>query len=129
MLRKKAFSFINIVGLSIGLTCCILIFLYVKYELSFDSFHTRADRIYRVVNEAIHPDGTNYSESTPFPMAEAMRNDFPELEEITRIFHTDEALISIDKKLFKEKSLVFVESRFFEKFHRSQSTKLGIQKT
>ena len=53
--RHKAFSFINIMGLTVGMTACFLIFLYVKFELSYDSFHTKADRIYRVVSDIKTP--------------------------------------------------------------------------
>ena len=49
--RHKAFSFINIMGLSVGMTACFLIFMYVSFELSYDSFNTKADRIYRVVSD------------------------------------------------------------------------------
>ena len=53
--KQKAFSFINIMGLTVGMTACFLIFLYVSFELSYDSFHTKADRIYRVVADIKTP--------------------------------------------------------------------------
>jgi putative ABC transport system permease protein len=65
--KRKVFSFINILGLSVGLTACFLIFLYVRFELGYDSFHSKADRIYRVVcdiktpTEVIHPSGQSWA--------------------------------------------------------------------
>lgn len=56
-MRNKAYSTINIVGLSLGLACAMLIILYTKDELSYDRFHTNANNIYRVTNKWIHPDG------------------------------------------------------------------------
>ena len=53
--KHRAFSFINIMGLTVGMTACFLIFLYVRFELSYDSFHARADRIYRVVADIKTP--------------------------------------------------------------------------
>ena len=58
LLRNRVYSAINIVGLSLGLACAILIILYTNDELSYDRFHENADNIYRVTNKWIDPDGT-----------------------------------------------------------------------
>src|SRR5882757_5325256 len=78
--HKKTFSFINITGLAVGLASCFLIFLYVHFERSFDRFHHKADRIYRVVGDL---KTTSEAEplhwyNTPGPMAAAMRSSLPE---------------------------------------------------
>lgn len=73
--RYKVYSFINLAGLAIGMTCCFLILLYVRKELSYDRFHEKADRIYRLAWLDEHP-----QTRTPHPMAQAMAQDFPEVE-------------------------------------------------
>jgi putative ABC transport system permease protein len=81
MLRNKAHSLINISGLALGIACCLLIFLVVRYELSYDSFHSKADRIYRV-NSMMLP-GKYPATGAPMPVAAAMKADFPEVEQAT----------------------------------------------
>ena len=58
LLHSRVYSLINILGLSLGLACAMLIILYVKDELSFDRFHTKSDRIYRIISQATSPDGS-----------------------------------------------------------------------
>lgn len=59
LLRQKAYSAINIVGLAIGMACCILIVQYIRFEMSYDQFHSKADRIYRVVRETRSSGGSS----------------------------------------------------------------------
>ena len=75
LVKRKVYSLINILGLAVGLAAVILIFLFVNNELSYDSFHKDADRIYRIAWMSGQP-----QTRTPHPMAEAMVNDFPEVE-------------------------------------------------
>ena len=58
VLKYKSYSFTNILGLSIGIACCLLILLYIQDEMSYDKYHENADRIYRVTREFLNPDGT-----------------------------------------------------------------------
>lgn len=74
--RHKGYSFINIAGLSIGITLFILIISYVRNELSYNKFHTNLDRIYQI--------GTGNHNGTPVPMAELLRSNFPEIQQIVR---------------------------------------------
>ncbi len=89
MLRHKLFSAINILGLAIGLAAVMLITLFVRDELSFDSFWEKADRTYRIhVQLDVPGQDPDYSNASPPPLAEAMRADFPELEAVSRVMKT-----------------------------------------
>src|ERR1700749_175421 len=85
LLRHKAFSFINILGLAVGLTACFLIFLYVRFEKSYDNFHTKADRIFRVVTDIKTPTDTRYRPKTTGPIAIYVKKDFQEFEDAVRL--------------------------------------------
>ncbi|HEX5113323.1 MAG TPA: ABC transporter permease, partial [Saprospiraceae bacterium] len=85
ILRDKYFSLINVAGLAIGLASCLLIFSYVKQQLSYDQDHPDVDRTYRVNQTAIwNPQGGIMS-STGLPLAQTLINDFPEVEDAVRI--------------------------------------------
>ena len=86
--KHKAFTFINIMGLSVGMTACFLIFLYVNFETGYDVFNTKADRIYRVVTDIKTPSDMLHWSSTSAPMAINMRKDFPEVESATRVSYS-----------------------------------------
>ena len=86
--NTKLYSFINITGLAAGMACSILILLYVQDELSFDRYHTNADRIYRIVHEMDFGNGqTRRSVITPRPMAAALAEEFPEIEHTVRFMY------------------------------------------
>jgi len=116
MIRNKLFSFINITGLSIGLACCMIIFLFINYELSFDSFHSNSDRIYRVNINTKTPDGGQKESCVPFPFVNAFRNDFPQVKNITQIFFQDESQIEIEKNIFFQNNIAFTDTAFFNVF-------------
>ena len=79
--RNKVFSFINIFGLAAGLATCLLIILYITDELSYDKHHKDADRIYRLAYSTEKEDWS----AQPAPVAAALKSDFPEVEEVTRL--------------------------------------------
>ena len=79
IVRNKTLAFINVAGLSIGLTCALVITIFVRYELSFDRYHTKSESIYKVVQETKMGDETHHWNTTAYPLAEALRNDFPHL--------------------------------------------------
>ena len=84
LIRHKGYSFINIVGLAIGMVSCILILLWVQHELSYDRFHVNAENIYRVV-EMQQQSGEPFPVAvTPSPLGPAMLEDFPEVVNFTR---------------------------------------------
>src|SRR4051812_18417364 len=91
-LRHKNYTLINVFGLSIGITSCIIIFLLIRHDLSFDTFHSKAGRIYRVVHDSENASGIDYSGVTPYPFAEAFRNDFPDVPLVTQFHSQGETL-------------------------------------
>ncbi|MEJ7684820.1 MAG: ABC transporter permease [Segetibacter sp.] len=78
----KAFSFINIIGLAIGMTACFLIYLYVTFELSYDTFHTKAERIYRVVADIKTPTEVINAGGPSWAVPPNAKDEFPEVESI-----------------------------------------------
>jgi len=86
-LRKhKTYSAINIAGLAIGMACCAIILLYVQHELNYDAFHSKGDRIYRVLQEVRDADGqVRFYASISGAFGKAVQDAFPEVEEVVRI--------------------------------------------
>ena len=80
--RNKGYTLINFLGLTVGMAACLLLFLLVRYETSFDAFHTKKDRIYRVVNIDRGPQGEHRLGEVTFPLADALRSAYPQLEQV-----------------------------------------------
>src|SRR6185503_6204382 len=119
--RNKAYAFINVAGLTLGITCSIIIFVLVHYELSFDNFHADKDRIYRIVTE-IHHDDISYTSGTPAPMGKALRDDYTFADKIARVRVFGDPLVSItaDKDIHKfveTRGLALADPEFFDIFH------------
>lgn len=114
IIRQKSYAFINIMGLSIGLACTILIGIYVVNELSFDRFHSKSDRIYRIYLDGKM--GTNMfrGPATPAPMATALMADYPEVESAARLFKEGNRSIRYQDKLFYEDRFFFADSNIFD---------------
>ena len=116
LLRSKAFSAINIVGLSLGLATCLIIGLFVLDELSFDRFHEKADRIVRVTFRA-NMGGNKIEEANVMPpTAKTMQRDYPEVLEATRLRTAGAFIIEKDEDIFKEEGVAFADSNFFQVF-------------
>lgn len=116
LLRNKVSTTINLLGLSLGISICLLIFLLIDYELNFDEFHTKKDRIFRVVREETGASLTKHTPSTPFPLRTALANDYPELEAITQIYPADEHQLKVGDKIWLEPKVMFADSSFFKVF-------------
>jgi putative ABC transport system permease protein len=115
--RQKGFSLLNLSGLAVGITCFILISLYVQSELSYDRYHEGAGRIYRVCGE--HPfeyHGRNQSAITPAPLAPALKADLPEVQSAVRFVDVDNALLSAGEHSFLEETIYFADPEIFEVF-------------
>jgi putative ABC transport system permease protein len=115
-LRNRNYTIINILGLSIGITCCVIIFLLIRYDLDFDKFHSKADQIYRVVHDSENASGIDYSGVTPYPVADAFRNDFPDVPLVTQIHKQGEGLIKIGAEKRLVDDIIFADSLFFSVF-------------
>jgi ABC-type antimicrobial peptide transport system permease subunit len=120
--RNKAYAFINVAGLTLGITCSIIIFVLVHYELSFDDFHTDKDRIYRVVTE-IHHDDISYTSGTPSPMGKALHDDYTFADKIARVRVMSNPLVSITtsgkdvRKFVETQGLALANPEFFDVFN------------
>jgi len=115
--RYKGYSFINIAGLAIGMTCCLLILLYVNQELSYDRFHKNAHRIFRVAVDTTSTDGKYQTAQSMFPLAPAFKMDYPEVTKIARVlFWSEKSLVKSGDKKFFEKRFVFVDNELFDIF-------------
>ncbi len=114
--KQKMFSLINILGLTIGITCCLLIFLFIMNEFSFDKFHKNGENIYRVVRV-----GNNDGEVRNIPWlsplyAGALANDYPDaIEKVVRV-QPDNDLVTYKEISFNEKKIYLVDSNFFDFF-------------
>jgi putative ABC transport system permease protein len=113
--RQKGYSFINIAGLAVGIACCLLILSWVRFEFSYDRFHTNAQEIYRVISEFHSPRGEiNYTWTSQAPLAAALKENYPEIINSARA-------LSADWKMGREEdrfgeSVWFVDSAFLDMF-------------
>ena len=113
--KNKAFSFINIIGLAIGLTCFVLIAVFVFDELNYDRYATDAKDIYRVnINVTGNGDVAVYP-NVDFAVGEGMKNAFPEIKDFTRISAATD-FVKYNDKQFKEDKLAFADSNFLNLF-------------
>jgi ABC-type antimicrobial peptide transport system permease subunit len=126
LLRNKTYSIINIAGLVVGIAVCMIIFIIIQFQTSFDNFHSKKDQIYRVLTEEHHEDEGNitYAKNVPFLMPEGLKTAFPQLEQVAPVYasHNDELQVLDDNgtpvKNFKEQSGVFYTSpSFFKMFN------------
>jgi putative ABC transport system permease protein len=116
--RRKGFSILNVLGLSIGLAASLLILQYVKDELSFDDFHTNAERIYRVEFDAYREGKQIFKCATAFPkVGPMMKADFPEVEDVTRLYlRYGGGVIRYEDVAINEKNIFQAEQNFFSIF-------------
>jgi putative ABC transport system permease protein len=114
--RHKLYSFINILSLTVGITCCILISLYVKKELSYDNYFALAENIYRIITIHNSEQGISIDVETPMPLGSALKKEYPEVGKYSRIFFSGKELVSYNNKSFIEPDIAFADSAFFEVF-------------
>ncbi len=113
--KHKIFSLINIMGLTVGMSACLLISIYVNFELTYDAFHTKSDRIYRLVTDVITPSETIHAGITSWAYGPTIKQDFPEVEAYTRI-NGGSFLVRKGDIKFQEEATVFADSSFFRVF-------------
>ena len=114
--KQKMFSLINILGLTVGITCCLMIFLFIMNEFSYDKFHKEGEHIYRVMRVG-HNEGMPKNIPYLSPMyAPALASDYPDaIKSVTRV-SPDNDLISYNNISFNEKKIYLVDSNFFQFF-------------
>lgn len=124
--RNKAYAAINISGLAVGMAACMLLFIVVKYELSYEKFQPNYNRIYQIVTQDKYPDGMQYTPGVPFPSLDAVRADFPQIitgalfasygSQVT-VMNNDATNNSSQKKFIEESGFFFADPQFFKVFH------------
>jgi len=126
LLRHKGYSFINVAGLAIGIAACLLLFIVVRYELSYDKFQEKYNQIYRVVTSDNHSDGLSYNPGVPTPLLEAMRAQFPQIRTAAlyatygsqvMVLGDNNAIAGNNKKFIEDAGIFFIDPQFFNVFH------------
>ncbi len=121
MLKHKGYAIVNILGLSLGIACCVLIFSFVYHELNFDTYHRDHDRIYRVEFYRDSYVGEFYSNSVAGPVGPMLAESSPSIEKQARLIppfeNSKNVLVSQDTKRFFETNLYFADPEIFDIFH------------
>ena len=116
LLKYRAYSFINILGLAVGITACMMILLYVNDELSYDTYNVKAERIYRFYGRA-HMQGREFKMAvTPAPAGATLVHDYPEVVQYTRLLPASNMLIRYKDNVFNETRFFWADSTVFDVF-------------
>jgi hypothetical protein len=113
--RNRNYTIINISGLAVGIAVFLIIFMIIQFQTSFDNFHSKKDRIYRVLTEHYNEDAAtvSYAKGVPFPLPTGLKTTFPQLQQVAPVYasHNDQFQVLDDNgmpvKNFKEQSGVF----------------------
>ncbi|WP_018613445.1 ABC transporter permease [Segetibacter koreensis] len=119
LLKYKFISFINLFGLSVGLTCCLLITTYILNELSYDRYNKNAENIYRVERTFLNPETKMLSlelGSVAPPFGPLLENDFKEIKKVTRLLPFGTTPLKFEDKIFNEKDVFFADENLFDVF-------------
>jgi len=114
--KYKGYSFVNISGLAVGVACSVLILLWIQDEFSYDHFHEKAARIYRIASRGVFGSTKISQTFTPAPMPQAMKNEFPEIEHIVRLYGNVNTVVEYGTKVFDESQIMLADSTFFDVF-------------
>src|SRR5215203_6130335 len=94
LFRNRNYTIINIAGLAVGIAVCMMIFIIIQFQTSFDTFHLKKDRIYRVLTEhhGANAATVSYGKNVPFPMPAGLKAEFPQLQQVAPFYasHNDE---------------------------------------
>lgn len=117
-LRNKSYTFLNVIGLGLGLSGTLVIFSIVTHQTSFDHFHSKADRVYRLVDHYSADYGMEYDPSLPYPLGEALKNDIPDFEAVAQFHGPDGGVFSFHEegvlRNFKEEQILYAEPEMFK---------------
>lgn len=124
LIRNKSYAAINIMGLAVGIAICMIIFMIIQYQTSFDTYHAKSNRIYRVLTEYHTETGDVYSgKDIPFPLPAGMKAAFPQIEQVAPIYASQNDVLLIPdnngntEKIFKEqRGLFYTDPSFFKIF-------------
>ena len=119
LMKYKFISFINLFGLTVGLSCCLLILAYILHELSYDRYHSKADNIYRVERSFMNPEtgmpSLQLGTVAP-PVGPLLENDFEDIRVLTRMLSPGTVTLRYEEKIFNEQDAYFVDEHFFKMF-------------
>lgn len=115
LLEHKTFSFINLLGLSIGIAACLIIFLYVEHELSYDQYNKKADRIARITTRLKTPESDMLFGTTPTLLADVLKKDFPEVEATVRLEPSPQVM-KLNNEMIREEAFYKADQSVFSIF-------------
>ena len=113
ILKSKVYSLINILGLALGISCCIVIFLYVTNEMSYDKYHKNLDYIYRVAVKSQSTTATSAAARICAPVGQVLKDKFPQVDKVARILPVQSGLVKYQDKMFYEDNRMFAETELF----------------
>jgi len=114
--NKFGYSFLNILGMTLGITSALFLILYVTDELSYDQYHVKGDRIYRVQSHITETDDEFTWILAQIPFGPQVKEDYPEVESVTRLFNFQRALFKAGDIEFTEEDVYYADSTFFDIF-------------
>lgn len=117
--KDKGYSLLNVLGLTIGISFSLLLLFYVIDELSYDRYHSRADRIHRIVSYVQEPDNSMKWAITQYPLGPALKKDYPEVEQAVRFVREDRVMYKKGENQFYEEKVFYTDSNVFEIFDYS----------
>ena len=116
IIKDKTYSIINILGLTIGITCSLFLMMYILHELSYDRYHKDADNIYRVISNIKEPDNAFTWAVVQTPFADELRENYPEVKNVVRFIRTDRTLYKNGDQQFYEEQFFRADSTVFDMF-------------
>ncbi|MFA9453921.1 MAG: ABC transporter permease, partial [Candidatus Aminicenantaceae bacterium] len=116
LVRHRSYSLINLFGLTLGITCCILILAYVGYELSYDGYHAQADQIFRVAARLTDMGQTREVTFSPAPVGSTMVQDYPEVLASVRFMPTVKRVFKFEDRVFFQERVFYADQSVFEVF-------------
>jgi putative ABC transport system permease protein len=116
ILKHVGYSLVNVLGLAIGMTCCLLIYLYTDHELSYDNYHPDVDRSHRIVVDIRTQTANRVFSMISPPVAPVLRDNFPQVETVARVLTTGSRLVKRDEVVFYEDRFMYADKELFEIF-------------
>jgi len=119
IVKDKTYSAINILGLTIGITCSVFLFMYILHELSYDRYHKNADNVYRIVSNIKETDNAFTWAVAQIPLGEELGDNYPEVKNVVRFFGTGRNQYKVGDKQFYEEEFYLADSTVFDMFSYS----------
>jgi len=116
LFKQRVYTLINILGLTVGMASCLLLFFWVQDEMSYDRHHTKLDRLYRVSTEFNGNNKSRIVRRAPYPFAPTVKEEYPEVEESLRIHHVGSISLGSGDKTFKVEDVILADAGLFDLF-------------